>query len=199
MLRFMLLLNLFWCSVGNQPPTHPPHPRMCLYYACVCIYMCVYIHTVYVYIYICSICNLWWSQQIPLKVVMSLPYYTLSSLGISNDPPLHQIIHFTNTTHCQFATNTEPNLYVLTRERNTSTKQLYSSPLFSFPVPADVRSEVTQSGPFKFLENVSLRLVLHKSSGSNILWNGNKNIPCTLDPKRTKCHAIWHYPNEHKT
>lgn len=38
---------------------HPPHPRMCLYYACVCIYMCVYIHTVYVYIYICSMCNLW--------------------------------------------------------------------------------------------------------------------------------------------
>lgn len=36
---------------------HLPHPRMCLYYACVCIYMCVYIHTVYVYIYICSICN----------------------------------------------------------------------------------------------------------------------------------------------
>lgn len=39
--------------------THPLHPRMCLYYACVCIYMCVYIHTVYVYIYKCSICNLW--------------------------------------------------------------------------------------------------------------------------------------------
>lgn len=64
---FCLTFLLFWCSVGNQSPPSLPHPRMCLYYACVCIYMCVYIHTVYVYIYICSICNLWWKVKFPRK------------------------------------------------------------------------------------------------------------------------------------
>lgn len=59
-------LTFFDVVLVSSP--HPPHPRMCLYYACVCIYMCVYIHTVYVYIYICSICNLWWKvSKFPWK------------------------------------------------------------------------------------------------------------------------------------
>lgn len=48
--------------------------------------MCVYSHTVYVYIYICSICKSMVKSE-PLKVVLSLPYYNLSSLGISNFSP----------------------------------------------------------------------------------------------------------------
>lgn len=62
----------------------------------------------------------------------------------------HQITHF-NTTCRHLANNTEPNS--LRRERKYFDKQLYSSPFsFLFPIPADVRSEVTQSSLYKFLE-----------------------------------------------
>lgn len=114
---------------------HPPHPRMCLYYACVCIYMCVYIHTVYVYIYICSICNVVKSQRTPLKVVMSLPYYTLSSLGISNDPPhpLRKILGTPNhALHRWYIVS-----WLNTERKNFNKAAILVFSLSSFPAPAD--------------------------------------------------------------
>lgn len=192
---------------------HPPHPRMCLYYACVCIYMCVYIHTVYVYIYICSICNLWWKvSKIPQKVDMSLPYYTLSSLGISNDPPTWWE-NLRDTKSCTSSTQL-PVSWLKTQNQicsclwhekdKTSTKQLYLCFLSFLFYPSWCQVEMTKLGPFKFLENVSIRLVLHKSSGSSILWNRNKEnciLWHILDPKRTRQtqHAIWPDENKHKT
>lgn len=85
-------------------------------------------------------------------------------------------MHFINTV-CQLAKDAEPNLFVLTRQRkyfNKAAILAFSLFLtfffwFCFPVSADVKSKVTNSGPFQSLKNVSIRLVLHKSSGSNIL------------------------------
>lgn len=78
-------------------------------------------------------------------------------------------MHFINTV-CQLAKDAEPNLFVLTRQRKYFNKAaILAFSLFFFPVSADVKSKVANSGPFQFLKNVSIRLVLHKSSGSNIL------------------------------
>lgn len=169
---------------------HPPLPRMCLYYACVCIYMCVYIHTVYVYIYICSMCNLWWKSP-ESSYVFALLYSLIFRADKAIFPPNQSLV-------CQLAKDTEPNLFVLTEQRkyfNKAATLFFFSPppslsfIFSlFPVSADVKSEVTSSGSFKFLENVSLSLVLHKSSGSNILVKQiHKDCAVwkSLDPKRT--------------
>lgn len=68
---------------------HPPRPTLeCVYIMHVCVYICVFISTPYMYTYTYAVyvtCGEK-SAKIPLKVVTSLPYYTLSSLGISNDP-----------------------------------------------------------------------------------------------------------------
>lgn len=82
-------------------------------------------------------------------------------------------MRFIETTYSQLVDNSEPNLFGLRRERKYFNKAaiLVFSP-FSFPVPADVRrrNRVHLSSSRMFL----LRLVLYKSSGSNILSNGKK-------------------------
>lgn len=130
---------------------------------------------------------------------MSLPYYTLSSLGISNDPPaqalrnilgasnVHQMLSFGSRHQFKFGHNDKTKEIL---QQSSYTRLLF----YFFPVPADVRWQ--HSGPFKFFKNVSTTLVLRNSSGSNILWNGNnqhislKYFGPKEDKTNTSCRLV---------
>lgn len=174
---------------------HPPHPRMCLYYACVCIYMCVYIYTVYVYIYICSMCNLWLKKKkkSPESSYVFALLYSLIFGHIKRSPrpsPKKYLRGIKCSSNVVIWLQTPIQIWSQWQDKGyTSTKQLHSPSLLFFPVPADVRWQ--HSGPFKFFKNVSTTLVLRNSSGSNILWNGNNQHVSLkfLGPKEDKTNT----------
>lgn len=163
---------------------------MCLYYACVCIYMCVYIYTVYVYIYICSMCNLWLKKKKknPLKVVMSLPYYTLSSLGISNDPPaqalrnilgasnVHQMLSFGSRHQFKFGHNDKTKEIL---QQSSYTRLLFYFFLSQLMSGDNIRVHLSSSRMF-------LGCFFEMETTNMFLWN-------FLDPKRTRQTrlAVW--------
>ena len=141
---------------------------------------------------------------------MSLPYYTLSSLGISKVPPPKKYCAIGTPDHILLQHNPivsrlktmNQNSLMLTRERKHFNKAaiLFFFSLFSFPAPTDVRSEVTQSDQFKFLKNVSIRSVLHEFQWGLTSSETNMLLRQFLDPKRTRLprHAARHHKNERK-
>jgi len=78
-------------------------------------------------------------------------------------------MHFINTV-CQLAEDTLFMFIQLRKPFKEAAANIFS--LFLL-ILADVSSETMNLGPFKFLKNISLTLVLYKSNGSN-LSNGKK-------------------------
>lgn len=83
-------------------------------------------------------------SKIPLKVVMSLPYYTLSSLGISNNPPEDPLRGILGTLRShiisvrpvfQLTNNTELTVFVvdMRKEKHFNKAATLSVSLFFFP------------------------------------------------------------------
>lgn len=164
--------------------------------------MCVYIYTVYVYIYICSMCNLWLrkrkKKKNPLKVVMSLPYYTLSSLGISNDPPaqalrnilgasnVHQMLSFGSRHQFKFGHNDKTKEIL---QQSSYTRLLFYFFLSQLMSGDNIRVHLSSSRMFRqhWCSATLVGLIFFEMETTNIfLWN-------FLDPKRTRQTrlAVW--------
>lgn len=165
----MLLLNLFWCSVGNQSPSAPPSNVfilcMCVY-ICVCLYphrICIHIHMQYV------TCGEKSANSPESRHVFAL-LCTLSSLGIPKIPlPTSDILgtpitHLINKTQVTWL-KTQIYSWEEIQRWDTSTKQLYLS-LFFLCLPSKHQLSGDkmrpEQGPWMFL----LKLVLQRPSAS---------------------------------